>query len=195
VRVLTIGEDVIGRDGRKLGSIERLLVDESAHRITHVEVEGHLIGVARLSEGAPGQLRADLDASELARQPQASHGGVGEPGRHWRIPSGYALGNYLRVAEAIVGQSAYLPPVEAELGADETPEIKAGSPVWTGDREIGRVTAVLTDGEGNLQELVVRHGRLGRSHRVPADRLTEVVGTNVHLDLAGQELEALPPYP
>jgi hypothetical protein len=39
---------------------------------------------------------------------------------------------------------------------------------------------------------VVRHGLLDGERRVPVERLAEVVGTNVHVDLSDEEFEALP---
>jgi hypothetical protein len=192
VRTLRIGEEVLDREGHRLGSVERLVVDEKAHRITHLVVDGHLLGLDRVSEAGPERLRADLARSDLERLPEVHEGVVVPAGEHWRPPAGYQLGNYLRIAEAIIGGSPYVPPVAADLELEETPEIKAGSPVWSGQRQLGKVTRAVADPDGTLRELVVRHDLLDGERRVPADRVTEVVGTNVHVDLTDQEFEALP---
>ncbi|MBO0686508.1 MAG: PRC-barrel domain-containing protein, partial [Candidatus Dormibacteraeota bacterium] len=38
VRTFRTGEEVLDREGRRLGSVERLVVDEGAHRVTHLVV-------------------------------------------------------------------------------------------------------------------------------------------------------------
>jgi hypothetical protein len=192
VRTLRIGEEVLDREGHRLGSVERLVVDEKAHRITHLVVDGHLLGLGRVSEAGPQRLRADLARSDLERLPEVHEGVVFPAGEHWRPPPGYHLGVYLRIAEAIIGGSPYVPPVAADLELEETPEIKAGSPVWSGRRQLGKVTRAVADPDGTLRELVVRHDLLDGERMVPVDRVTEVVGTNVHVDLTDQEFEGLP---
>jgi hypothetical protein len=114
------------------------------------------------------------------------------PGEYWRPPGGYVLENFLRVAEALVGQSPYVPPVQVDLDAETRHEISAGSPVWSGRRQLGKVTRVVANADGTISELVVRHGRLDGERRVPIERVTEVVGTNVHVDLSDEDFDALP---
>lgn len=192
MRTLRTGEEVLDRDGRRLGSVERLVVDEGAHRITHLVVAGHLVGLNRIADAGPERLRADLTRDDLERLPEAHAGLVLPAGEHWRPPQGYARENFLRVVEALVGQSPYVPPVSADLDLDGPPEIKAGSPVWSGTLQLGTVTRVLADADGAVSELVVRHHRLGGERRLPAGRVTEIVGTNVHVDLSETEFERLP---
>jgi hypothetical protein len=192
VRTLRIGEDVLDRGGRKLGSVDRLVVDPTAHRITHIVVEGHLVGVSRTSDDGRGRLSVDLTPEALARLPEAHPGIVVPPGEHWRPPAGYARENFLRVLEALVGQSPYVPPVQVDLDTQPRHEIAAGSPVWSGQRQLGKVTRVVADPDGTIREVVVRHGLLDGERRVPVERLAEVVGTNVHVDLSDEEFEALP---
>ena len=192
MRTLRIGEDVLGADGKKLGSVERLVVDPTAHRITHLVVLGRLVSVDRTADGGGGRLTVDLTPDALRRLPEAHPGLVVPPGEHWHPPDGYVLDNFLRLVEAFVGQSPYVPPVQAELDTGTRHEIAAGSPVWSGQRQLGKVTSVLADPDGTVRELVVRHGLLEGARRVPIDRVTEVVGNNVHVDLSEEEFEALP---
>jgi hypothetical protein len=192
MRTVQIGEDVLGRDGRKLGSVDRLVVDPTAHRITHIVVGGHLVGVNRASDDARGRLSVDLTPDALARLPEAHPGLVAPPGEQWRPPPGYARENFLRVLEGLVGGSPYVPPVQIDLDTEPRHEIKAGSPVWSGVRQLGRVARVEAEPDGTIRELVVRHSLLDGERRVPVDRVTEVVGTNVHVDLSEEEFEALP---
>ena len=183
-RELRIGEDVLGPDGHPLGQVERLVVDERAHRVTHVVVDGRLVGVQRLRDAGRDGLVADLSADDLKRLPEAEHDHIGAPGANWSAPLGYTLENFLAIAGALVGQAPYQPPVHLDTELEDVHEVTAGSPVWSGRRRVGDVERVLADDAGAVSELVVRlHGPFGRHVRVPIDRVTEVVGNNVHVDL------------
>ena len=193
MRILRAGEPVIGRDGQRLGSVERLVVDEQAHQVTHVVVDGRLIGTARVRPLDDDQLAADLDRQDLLKQPEARDELVRPPGSHWRAPSGYVLGNFLRIVSALVGQAPYVPPVHLDVDLSAVHEIKAGSPVWSGREQVGKVSEVLTTDEGKVTGFVLRRpGLLGARHVLPIDHVVEVVGTNVHVDLAARDIEALP---
>jgi sporulation protein YlmC with PRC-barrel domain len=195
VRSLRVREEVLGRDGRRLGTVERLVVDERAHRVTHVVVHGRLVGVGRLKDGDGTRLTADLDRDELARQPEARPELVGEPGHNWRAPGGYSIGDFLAIVSALVGQEPYVPPVHLDLDMSAVHEIAPGSPVFSGSEQVGEVSQVLTDEAGQVSALVLRRpGVLGRRVRLPSDRVVEVVGTAVHVDLSDAEIEALPDY-
>jgi sporulation protein YlmC with PRC-barrel domain len=192
VRTLRVGEEILDGDGKKLGSLDRLVVDPNAHRITHIVVEGHLVGVDRVADAGAERLRVNVTREGLERLPEAHPGIVVAPGEYWKPPRGYVLENFLRLAEALVGQSPYVPPVQVDLDAEPRHEISAGSPVWSGQRQIGKVAQVVADTDGTIRELVVRHGLLEGRRRVPIERVTEVVGTNVHVDLSEEDFEALP---
>jgi len=71
VRELRVGEDVLARDGSRLGTLERLVVDADAHRITHIVVHGRLLGLGRLRDAGPDGLASDLTSEELQRLPEA----------------------------------------------------------------------------------------------------------------------------
>jgi len=195
VRSLRTGEEVLGRDGRRLGTVERLVVDEQAHLVTHVVVAGRLVGAARLRDLDGTRLRADLDRGELAGQPEARPELAREPGSHWRAPGGYSLGDFLAIASALIGQGPYVPPVHLDLDLSGVHEIAPGSPVFAGREHIGDVGQVLTDDEGTVASLVLRRpGVRGRRHLLPASHVTEVVGTAVHVDLTAEQIESLPAY-
>jgi uncharacterized protein YrrD len=195
VRSLRAHEEVLGRDGHRLGAVERLVVDERAHRVTHVVVHGHLVGVGRLRDVDGSRLATDLDGDELARQPEARPELVSEPGGHWRAPGGYSIGDFLAIASALVGQGPYTPPVHLDLDLSAVHEITPGSPVFAGREHVGDVSRVLTDDAGDVTALVVRRpGVLGHHVQVSPDRVVEVVGTSVHVDLSEAEVSALPAY-
>lgn len=194
MRKLRPGEPVVGRDGRSLGSIERLVVDEQAHRLTHLVVEGRLVGVGRVTALADERLRTDLNQEELLRQPEAHDVLVSPPAPHWLAPRGYSLRDFLRIASALIGQEPYVPPVHLDLDLSAVHELKEGSQVWSGGKQVGEVSEVLTTGGDKVRALVLqRPGLLGTRHVLPVSHVTEVVGTNVHVDLTELEIAGLPP--
>jgi len=193
VRKLRAGEPVVGRDGQRLGSVERLIVDEQAHRVSHLVVRGRLVGLGKIRAVDDERLRADLDEEELLRQPEAHDPLVSPPGPHWVAPRGYALRDFLRIASALIGQEPYVPPVHLELDLSTVHELKAGSPVWSGRKQVGEVSEVLTSDGDRVRALILRRpGLLGTRHVLPVGHVTEVVGTNIHIDLTEQEIAALP---
>jgi hypothetical protein len=195
VRSLRVGEEVLGSDRRRLGTVERLVVDEQAHRVTHLVVAGRLLGVGRVSDVDGARLSADVDAAGLARLPEARPELVETPGGHWRAPGGYSLEDFLAIASALIGQGLYVPPVHLDLDLSAVHEIVPGSPVFSGGRHVGDVNQVLTGDGGDVTLLVLRRpGVLGRRVKLPPEHVTEVVGTAVHVDLSEDEVEALPDY-
>jgi sporulation protein YlmC with PRC-barrel domain len=195
VRTLRVGEEVLGSDHRRLGTVERLVVDEQAHRVSHLVVAGRLLGVDKVSDVDGARLTADFDRAGLARQPEARPELVTEPGGHWRAPGGYSLGDFLAIASALIGQGPYVPPAHLDLDLSAVHEIVPGSPVFAGPEHVGDVSQVETDDTGTITTLVVRRrGMMGRRVELPPDRVTEVVGTAVHVDLSEAEVEALPDY-
>jgi sporulation protein YlmC with PRC-barrel domain len=195
VRSLRVGEEILDSDRRRLGTVERLVVDERAHRVTHVVVGGHLLGVGRVHDADGSRLTADLDRDGLARLPEARPELVTEPGGHWRAPGGYSLSDFLAIASALVGQGPYTPPVHLDLDLSAVHEITPGSPVFAGRNHVGEVNQVEADDAGEITTLVLRRsGVLGERVLLPPDRVTEVVGNTVHIDLSEAEIAALPAY-
>ncbi len=179
----------MGRDGHLLGTVDRLVVDEAKHRVTHVVIDDHLVGVRRLHQ-VEGGLRADLTREELKKLPTAEHDHLGAPAENWTAPFGWTLANFLNVTGALIGQAPYIPPVHIDPELEDVDEITEGSPVWSGNRKLGTVERVFTAEDGSIKELVIRReGVLAGHARVPGARITEVVGNNVHTDIGpGEEL-------
>jgi hypothetical protein len=196
VKALRIGEDVLAADGSRLGTIERLVVDEGAHQVSHLIVEDRVVPIAEFRDAGPDGLATKLDRAGLEAFPRHDESSLEAPGEHWEPPAGYQLQNFLAVAGALLGNAPYLPPVHADLTPGESAsEITAGSPIWTGDRQIGHVVEVLTDDKGNLRELVMaRQGVLGEHVVIPLEKVVEVVGSNVQVDLNETDVDLLEPY-
>src|SRR5207302_53526 len=119
----------------------------------------------------------DRDASSRRLRAGSGHGGWnGTRAGGWQ-----ALLKELRVGE----DALYQPPVEAELKPGESGhEITSGSPVWVEDRQIGHVVEVLTDERGRTRDIVMaRAGLRGEKVLIPVQKVIEVVGPNVQVDL------------
>ena len=196
MKALRIGEDVLAADGSRLGTVERLVIDEGAHQVTHLVVEERVLPLAEFRDAGADGLATRLDRAGLDAFPRHDESSLEGPGEHWRPPEGYRLENFLAVAGALLGNAPYLPPVHADLTPGESAsEITAGSPVWTGDRQIGHVVEVLTDEKGNVRELVMaREGLRGEHVVIPLEKVIEVVGSNVQLDLNDTDVDLLKPY-
>ena len=195
MREIRIGEDVRGKDGKVLGSVDRLVVDEAAHRVTHLVVDGRLVGVQRLRGSTADELRADLDGESLKQLPDVEGEHVSPAGERWQPPPGFRLENFLAVASALIGQAPYQPPNAIDPDLADVHEITAGSPVWAGRERVGEVERVESDDRGQVSELVIRRSELlGGWKRLPVDRVTEVVGNNVHVALREGEPDSLPDY-
>jgi hypothetical protein len=196
VKTLRIGEDVLAVDGSRLGTVERLVVDEGAHQVTHLIVEDHVVPIGEFLDAGPDGLATKLDHAGLEAFPRHDESSLEAPGEHWEPPAGYQLQNFLAVAGALLGNAPYLPPIHADLTPGESAsEITAGSPVWAEDRQIGHVVEVLVDDKGNLTELVMaREGVLGAHVVIPLEKVIEVVGSNVQVDLNETDVDLLEPY-
>lgn len=184
MRSIRVGEDVLAPDGSRLGMVERIVVDEDGDRVTHVVVKGRALPIESLADAGPDGLAASIDHDGLRALPDAGLPPFAAPGEHWEPPEGYALEHFLSFADAInriVGQGPYQPPVHIETGASALHEITVGSPVWCGDDQVGHVDRLLWDGEGRVEEIVVKHGFPTRLRRVPVRDVREVAGNNVHL--------------
>ena len=192
-RVLQIGEEVLGAGNERLGQVQRLVVDETAHRVTHVVVGDRLVSARRLRDAGPNALRTDLSRADFDHLPAAGHGHVSGPRSHWNAPLGYRLENFLAIASALVGQAPYQPPVHLDAGLEAAHEITHGSPVWSGNRRVGEVEQVLAGVSGTVTELIVRlPGLRGRRVRLGVERVIDTVGNNVHVVLSEDDEAALP---
>ena len=191
------GDDVLAPDGSRLGQVERIVVDESGRRVTHVVVRGRAIPAGRLRDAGRDGLAADVGQDELERLADAGQPPFAAPGEHWEPPEGFALENFLALADAfnrVVAQGPFQPPVHVETGASLLHEIESGSPVWCGNELVGRVDRLLWDGDRSVTDVVVKHGFRAHLTRVGVSAVKEVVGNNVHLDVDEDAFADLPAF-
>lgn len=192
MRTLDPGEPVVGSDGERLGTVGRLVVDEAAHRVTHLVIGDRVVGIGHLRRSAGRELTLDLDAEGLRRQPDLVAARVEGVPAHWQPPEGWTLPNFLRVVGAIVGSGVYTPPVEVDDDAANVHELTPGSPVWACETELGRVERVDTADDGTITRVVVAAHHPRRSVAVPIQAVQEVIGNNVHLNLDPNSFDTLP---
>lgn len=195
MRQLRLGEDVLAVDGSRLGKVDRLVVDEGAHMVSHLVVADHVVPLSRFRDAGPDGLATDLDSAGLEQFPLHDDATLSAPGDHWSPPEGYQLHNFLALAGALLGNAPYQPPVHADLTPGATGhEITTGSPVWIDDRRIGHVVEVVADDSGAVERLVMlREGVGGGRVLIPVSKVIEVVGPNVQVDLSEIDLDLLEP--
>jgi hypothetical protein len=164
--------------------------------VTHLVVEDRVLPLSQFRDAGPDGLATDLDAHGLEGFPLHDDAELAAPGDNWRPPEGYQLHHFLAVASALLGNAPYVPPVHADLTPGESAhEISAGSPVWSGERRIGHVAELVTDDQGRTSQLVMaRDGLLGSRVLIPLEKVIEVVGLNVQVDLNETEIDLLEPY-
>ena len=196
MRDLTLGEDVLSRDGELLGRVERIVVDAHAHRVTHLVLGGRVVPVGKLRDAGPDGLATTLDRDGFEHEEEFEASRFDPPGEHWQAPAGFRLQNFLAAAGALIGQGPYVPPTTVELAPlPRAHEVTEGSPVWSGDARLGEAARVLTDDREVLTGIVLRRdGIFGHEVVVPAARIVEIVGNNVHTDLVESELDELEPF-
>lgn len=192
MRELAPGERVVDLRGERLGTVSRLVVDEQANKVTHLVVGDRVVGIGHLRRTDDGELMLDLDRSGLEAQPDIEAARLQGVAAHWEAPSGWNLGNFLRIANPFVGQGVYTPPVEVDDDAANVHELTPGSPVWSGFDELGRVEVVDTADDGTVTRLIVQANHPRRRVAVPIQAVQEVVGNNVHLNLGPEQFAALP---
>lgn len=192
MRTLHPGEHAIGVDGERLGSVSRLVVDEAAHRVTHLVIGDRVVGIGHLRRAEDGGLTLDLDRAGLEAQPGVEAARLDGVPAHWRAPEGWGLASFLRIANAFVGQEPYTPPVEVDDDAANVHELTPGSPVWSGYTELGRVELIDTADDGTIARVIVQAHHPRRRLAVPVQAVQEVVGNNVHLNLSPDDFAKLP---
>lgn len=188
-----IGEDVLDRQGARLGQVDRLVVDEGAHEVTHIVVADRVIPLSHFRDAGPDGLATDIPAGGLGRFPRHDEVALEPPGENWQAPAGYLLQEFVALTGSLIGGAPYQPPIHAGLTPGEGPaELIAGSPVWADDRRLGEVVEVYTDDRGHTAGIVLE--REGKRYKLPIHHVVEVVGPNVHVELTETDIELLEPY-
>lgn len=216
---LHIGVAVSGSDGRRLGTLQRIVVERDTYRVTHLVVDPGLLDSGNLlAPGGWDRPRARILPISLVVRAASDHLTLScdeaafqqlsffereayvetSPPTQGRFRLGELL-NYI-ASVAGVGAAPYEPSTE-EITFNEpagSAEIAEGTPVWRMQPhvELGRVEHLLvSEDSGLLTALVIRPRGLGH-HAVllPLALVTEVADGVVHVTLSDEELDGLEPY-
>jgi len=216
------GADVYTADDRKVGEIERVVIDPTTDEITHVVVEKgfllpidkvvpiSLIGPATeervtLRENA-GDLEALPDFEERhyvmprEEEPQEAYSQKRPSLLHWYPPVGttwWQAGGY-RGYPGLFGYPGPPYVVETERNIPEdTVALKEGAKVVSKEGEhVGNVEAVLTDPEEDrATHLVISRGLLLKERKlVPTLWVSTVMSDEIHLAVGSRLLQQLGEY-
>ncbi len=216
-----IGAAIVGRDGRRLGTLKRVVVERGTHQVTHIVIDPGLVESGNLL--APGgwerprervvplalvtaagrhQITVACDEAGLRQQPLFEHETyvpaetqAGASGPRFRAGD---LVNYIASA-AGVGAAPYEPPISIQFNEPpDSSEIAEGTPVWRLEphEEIGEVDHVLLDGATHrVTAIVLRRKGLHRQRVVlPIGAVTSIEDGVVHAALDDAALGALARY-
>lgn len=215
---LHIGVEVYGDDGKKLGTLKRIVVARDDLRVTQLVVDpgllesGNLFSpggwekprervlpVSLVTSASNERVSLSCDEAAFRQLPLFERESFGDvPAAEGRFRLG-DLVSYVASA-AGVGAAPY-EPADEQITFNEAAgaaEIAEDTPVWrrVPHEEIGAVVrALLDESTGRLRALIVRRRGLAR-HTVilPMTAVTDLTDGVVHVALTDEELDALAPY-
>lgn len=211
---LHLGASVVSRDGRKLGTLHRFVVNKDTYNLTHIVVD---LGVLRSGQPAwaggwglshdrkvPVAAVTDADSDEVRLSMSAEEfrdHSVDYIEEHFdRMPDthpGWHLdtSDVARLAASIPGEPGPAMLHEVLAIAPDEVDIKRDSPVWrlNPHQKIGEVERVVFDKDsGKVSEIVVRRGLLfSKDILLPVRHIVEVVADVIRVDIDDAALESL----
>jgi uncharacterized protein YrrD len=213
---LRLNADVVSRDGEKLGTLSRFVIDTKAQRLTHIVVDtgifrsgealwkggwgmshDRVVPFAAVESATSDDIRITMSAQEFKElsTDYLEEYFVRTPDAKPGVPDS---SDVRRLVMSIPGEPGpYLLQQVTALRPEEA-EIVKGSPVWRmrPHQKIGEVERVIYDeATGKIHGLVIERGFIFTKDVVlPVDRVVEVVADIVRVDLDDQALAALPRF-
>lgn len=200
------GAPVYTADGQQVGEIHRVVLDPATRELTHVIVrkgfffaEDKVVPVSLIATASDDRVTLREDAEDLDQLPvfEEIHFVAADSGTRMLYPTGYAGPLYWYPPP---GTMWWTPPMAVEL----TRHIPEGTvAVWEGARvissdgeHVGDVEAVLTEPEGDrATHLLVSSGLILTEQKlVPANWVSRLGETEVHLAVSSELLDELEPY-
>lgn len=210
---IELGHEVVGSDGRKLGTVAGFVIDSGTKEVTRLVLGGGLFGEDRLVDysavaatGGNG-VRLDLDEAGARSLPafvREEHVVAGrEDAEPFLLPASGVGGPVFydnpTAGGGYPGSGSFFdpapidpPPLEVESNIAQTEVmLRKGSDVVGADGEkVGVVDQIETGERGELVGFVVRAGFLFKHDvRVPAAWVREVDDEKVRLSVTGDEAE------
>jgi hypothetical protein len=201
-----IGAVVRCEDG-ECGALRRLIVDPSAHAVTHLVVEpdhhgnkGHLVPIGLVAQAAAREIRlrctlAQFDALDPAEEMEVRAGMQID----WESQQARSTWRFGPLASDVDGLGPGEGTEPRAVTDENIPrgegEVSLGQPVHASDGPIGHVDALVTDRSDHR----VTHVLLGEGHlwgkkdvAIPVSAVRFVVDDGVYLNLTKEEVGDLP---
>jgi sporulation protein YlmC with PRC-barrel domain len=210
---LRLDADVLSRDGHKLGTLHRFVIDKATFRLTHIVVDtgilrsgeplwkggfgldhDRMLPIGAVTGATSHAISVSMSADEFRDHSTdyLEEYFVNAPDLHKGAPDASDLH---RLAMSIPGEPGpYIMHAQTSLEAGEG-DVRADSPVWRlqPHEKIGEVERVIYDEDTKaVTGIVVRRGFLfTREVVLPVGRVAEVVAGIVRVNLNDDELDAL----
>lgn len=208
---LSIGTPIFGRNGQKVGELNRIVMDGKTGDVSHLVVgKGWLlprdIVVARddIEVAEPDRIQLSLSEEELDQQPDFYEIHYVTPGTDDPMPASYTSDSLLYTPIApplgagwIMPYSYYIPPANTEVDVNVPPDsvtLADGMDVLAGDEKVGTISGVrIHPRTEHISHIVVSHGWLFPEERIiPVSAIRTVDQEGVHLAPSVDELRTLP---
>ena len=216
LEALHLHSSVISRDGHKLGSLSRFVLDTESRALTHVVVDtGILRSGEALWKGGWGLSHDRVIPIGAVKDATSDEVHITMTGDEFKDLSQDYLEEYFKEAPDLekgrvdvsdVGRIAMSFPGEpgpyvmqqvTRLAPGEA-EVPDDAPVWRLDphEKVGEVERVVFDQESNaISALVIRRGHFFSKEVVlPIDAVVEIVAGVVRVQMTDAELRALAPF-
>ncbi|HLJ66924.1 MAG TPA: PRC-barrel domain-containing protein [Chloroflexota bacterium] len=196
---LDVGEDVIGKDGEKLGTVAYVIVRPPELHVTDIVVStGAVIGRdivvehGAIDRVADGKVHLSLDKDELQKLHDYVELNYTRPPQEWAPPEGfiYPTGSVLWPAAPYYPEDTSV-TVNAPPG---TVGLRQGMDVESSDgHKVGSIDALDTDPDSqDITAIVVKHGFLfTHDTRISVDHVSSLQGGRVTLDLTRDQVQEL----
>jgi uncharacterized protein YrrD len=215
---IDLGMDVLGSDGEKVGTVERIVVDSNTKRIHQFIVhrgflshDDKLVDIEMVSSQDTDGLRLDLTSDQVNKLPGFVEERFVQIPEHEReslpfmVPNAMGAGSYLygapNVGRGYEGSQdsffdaapAVAPVIEDWSNIPETDVmISEGTDVYGVDGDkLGSVGEVLVSNDGAINGFVVSKGLIFKKDvRVPIDWVESADGDQIRLSVTTAQAEA-----
>jgi uncharacterized protein YrrD len=214
---IRLGEPVFSHDGRKLGTVDRLILDERRRRVKALVIHkllqaaDKIIEMSQVERVGEDGIVLRINADEAARLPAfvrqefvevtpdaALHALYSSlmPGQGTFLATAPVAGRHT-IEDATAGvHPPPIPPdarvtVESNVPADYD-VISSGTDVYASDgRWVGTVAEVMVDPDGNVTGFVVKEGVLFKHDVfIPVDWIADIGDKHIHLKVSAEQAEA-----
>jgi len=203
------GTDVISREGKKIGELERVVIDPQTREVVYLVVKSgfllmndRLISSDQVGEATDQQIVVNISQDHLDELPafeefhyvSVENDNIDNAGQFywypppagWYLPGGYypfVRPLYIRVSEKNIPEN--------------TVALREGAKVFTTDgQHVGNIDRLITDADSEyVTHVVISNGLLLKERKmVPAFWLANVSEDEVHLAVDSRFLDRLPGY-